>query len=463
MKKCGLLTGNKMIMRFETEKNKTLKFALMFLYALSAMLGLGFYIRVHPAIALNLYRVFVPILFIIITPQLFFAFKHRLFSKLDIALFTVLATMILYGFVMFFLSEYVTSLKDSLKENLEVVLGIFSLAILITLIKNENDLLTFIDIVKVLFVCLLIFALFEIFTDIHLPLSRYSDYYLMQRLGYLPSVPFYSATTIFHNENDYSTYLVIFAPLFFANKKDSRFLFIVDCIILGLILFVLQINRAWICSVALIISVVFYLLVNNKSFLKNILKIILAVAIYQCVYFFAGILDPNFYHMKMGLLNELSGQQETASIGLGSMYRRLYTYFVSVKNMFVQTYGVGIGPGGFFNFLESLNDKDLLLSPHSMWVEILVEYGIILFLTFAACIIYLFYNVCVLFKNTKKEIYAQIICMVIAFVLASNAPSGFFGMDFMWIPIGLSMIASNLLILREKEKQNTYVFRKESY
>ncbi len=39
----------------------------------------------------------------------------------------------------------------------------------------------------------------------------------------------------------------------------------------------------------------------------------------------------------------------------------------------------------------------------------------------------------------------------------------FFGMDFMWIPIGLSMIASNLLILREKEKQNTYVFRKESY
>ena len=98
-----------------------------------------------------------------------------------------------------------------------------------------------------------------------------------------------------------------------------------------------------------------------------------------------------------------------------------------------------------------------------MWVEILVEYGIILFLTFAACIIYLFYNVCVLFKNTKKEIYAQIICMVIAFVLASNAPSGFFGMDFMWIPIGLSMIASNLLILREKEKQNTYVFRKESY
>ena len=115
MKKCGLLTGNKMIMKFETEKNKTLKFALMFLYALSAMLGLGFYIRVHPAIALNLYRVFVPILFIIITPQLFFAFKHRLFSKLDIALFTVLATMILYGFVMFFLSDYVTSLKDSIK------------------------------------------------------------------------------------------------------------------------------------------------------------------------------------------------------------------------------------------------------------------------------------------------------------------------------------------------------------
>ena len=61
------------------------------------------------------------------------------------------------------------------------------------------------------------------------------------------------------------------------------------------------------------------------------------------------------------------------------MSLRFNTYGTAIKETFSSSFGLGFGPGSFSNYFGALNSTNLLLNPHSLWIEIFFQYGIIVF------------------------------------------------------------------------------------
>ena len=361
---------------------------------------------------------------------------------------------------MVFLSETVDK-HESLKAIMLIVLGFLSLITILTLSEDETLIRFEIRICKFILVILMILALYEIVSGNHLPVSKFCDSAYLKSRNISANTKIHLATGVFYNENDFSAFISIFSPLFFDFFQGNKIKSFFNLVGIFLIVFIFIINDAWICWIAFLMSLILYLIMRpQKPFYKSIafLSFVIIIKrfglymITRLVYIFAKITGnrsllnrgEKFQIEKSKFNDILSEQINNSENGVGSAFRRMYTYGESIKHTFLDTYGFGYGPGSFSNFSTSLNDKNMLLNPHCMWIEILAEYGAFLFIAFFSCLIYAFFTLIKLFKKTKSDLIPIICAIDISFAIASFAPSSLFAVSYMWIPIGLSFATINV-------------------
>ena len=420
-------------------------------------------------ITITSYRIAIPLMMIFCFRKtilekkeaLLDTFKETIFLKLFISIFLI---WIIYGIIQMICIENI-QYKEGLKEILSLTLAAMSLCIIILLSFFDVKADVFIKMMKMIYIVLLIVALFEIISGYHLPTS--SIYEAVEKAGEpseLGGLNFLS-TTIFYNPNDYAAFISIFLPLFF--KCYNLRSFIMNIIIIFNSVAILIRVDAWISLFAVIISAAAYIVLGvitkgkkkRGYWIQRICTIISIVSAYKVGAYILNALRWVYVKLgyAVGFINDGTVVEITNTTNIGvtdvlvaqlgedagasSGNVRLDTYFISIKEMFTDTFGLGYGPGNFEAYLNGLKEStDLLSNPHSLWVEILVQYGVFIFVAYMMFLLYIYIKLIKIYLQNKSETVLAVILMDTAFVFAVFSPSSFLEYPYQWIIIGISIL-----------------------
>lgn len=219
----------------------------------------------------------------------------------------------------------------------------------------------------------LVIAIWEIATDNHLALSKFDSG--MQMIGEGEVLVQRFASVTFGNYNGYVTYLCFAFPFLFyylstSSKTQKVFTFFVILLAFATILY--NASRGGLVSFA--IMVFLYTMRPPKMTLK------LAV-----VGIFVLIVAPFLIQHGSTIFAVISMRAKDGGLFEDSIRSQLAKDSLSI---FLDSFGLGVGVSGLPGALKKMGS--FVTIPHNMFLELLVEYGIVFFVIFILYIIKLF-------------------------------------------------------------------------
>ncbi|MBC7231554.1 MAG: O-antigen ligase family protein [Actinobacteria bacterium] len=306
---------------------------------------------------------------------------------------------------------------------------------------NENDLRRLFNIWIGALIALLLIGLWENITGHHLPISGYSKERLLLLHPAVASQVRYRPTGTFNNPNDYATFISICIPFAISltryNKRISLKILGVLCVLLGIYLILKAQSRGNLLAVFLELSVMFLFLLKNYRKIGFILFILLfVVVLYLAFPMIASTTITEVQESTSSLMFELpvQGGQGTTRWNLA---RNSISFFVS-------TYGLGVGAGNAEYWMEYRPKYYThgITNPHSWWLELLVNYGVLVFFGY----LFFYYNILLyLWKAYKrlegimKMICEALLLSLVGFTIASWSSSSVMALAPHWLMISFSL------------------------
>ena len=112
------------------------------------------------------------------------------------------------------------------------------------------------------------------------------------------------------------------------------------------------------------------------------------------------------------------------------------------------TFFIGTGSASFSNYFISHTSVSGLVNPHNLYLEVLVEYGLIIMISFAVGIFKLIIVIRKkLLRNYDKSTRWRLISgceMLVIYSIACLAPSSFLGYAWQWILITIGILLSGM-------------------
>ena len=412
------------------------------------------------------YRIIIPILFLICAIGYLNNLKcsnneFKILNRNIIAITGIFIIWIIYGTVQLFVIDGL-NMTNGVKELFEICLGyaiVISLFIVIARGVSENIV---INTIKTIYMAIALFAVIEIASGYHLPTSIYADTEATWILS-TTEHNITNATAIFYNPNDLAAFMAIFTPIFFYSRNLIER--IVNIIVIVMTLSVLRLNDAWIALFAVIISLVIFAAIciiniirktvhsNGKLNYDACVALISVVVGYvfgfKLLLFFRKCVHSLFeiIGIDLGVVEEtnisVSGISETIDAQLisgtgNSGSSRIDTYIDMLQDTFVDSYGLGFGPDGYSHYVKTNMGSDILVNPHCLWLEILSQYGVIIFGIIIIAIVYLYISLFKIFIKHNALMALILFLIDTSFVFAVFGPSTFLGYGYSWVVIGLS-------------------------
>ena len=348
--------------------------------------------------------------------------------------FLFLTFWIIYGLLLTIISPY-ADLHNSFVELLSLLNGALTFLIINYLINNEDDILWIEFIIYLIFNFLIIFAFCEIITGKHLHTSAFYD----ANSGFFMYNNYKLATGFMYNVNDFSALLTCLSPILLVKRWGiGRYITLAGLIIVNLI------NDASICNMALLVSLTYvFLIIKGKNAVVTSIKRALFIAI--VVFFIMYIVSLGVYGLseQKGILGAVSNQVINYKNSSGSLFVRFNVYKEAIKG-WIDSGFFGVGPKGFSKyFIENVNTTNII-NPHALLLEILLEYGIVVFTIFAVLIILMFRESNKLYKKymlvCNNYEYLVIMAFIVVYLIASFAPSAFIGYSYQWLLLALMCV-----------------------
>lgn len=368
--------------------------------------------------------------------------------------------LLLYGFTVLWLLVGIVllawqrqALSEGLRQLIQIVLGAASAFCLIEFLKRglRTEIIYFW--IRVAILIYILSALVEIAGGVHLQASHFSDPTLYRLDWSLLRPTNYLATATYFNENDFCAALAVLAPFVFPQKGYSWKKNLGLSAMLAMIILIEIHDDAWICFLALTAAAVIYLTVTRPK----LPVAAAAVAAYAAVYYWGrnvlhavivfgyevlGKEVPPGLHRSFGFVmrvtSKASSEVAMSTESRGSITYRLETYKEAFRGFFGESHGLGLGPYGVDHHLQTAGTPYTVGSPHSFWLELLCNYGFVIFLLFVALCIFFFVRLIKNYKAMKEPIYLLLICADIALAMACNSPSRFIELPYYWIPLALT-------------------------
>lgn len=386
------------------------------------------------------FRVCVPLAFVTVLFKILAEEKKTIINlfkenKYTVCMSIVIFIWLIYGGLSLSLSQY-SAINTGIKELLAILLSAMSLLCIISVCKHGgwNWLIIGTKLATVITICI---AFYEITTGNHLSTSRFCSpefFEVMEEIlnDNSNELRFYLATSTFYNENDYSAFLAVMTPLFsvdITNKERKQK--IEGFIMLGLITYIIYVNDAFICLLAIIVGVTCTLAFSHAK-----LKAWIGAAVTMMVSSVLAKLISGAGSLEASLVEQVNlSQNET-----GSLLFRINTYIVSIRETVFTSKGLGFGAGSYANYFAQFAEMEKMMSnPHCLWIEILSEYGIIVFVMFVSVLVATFVALIQANKKEKNIRYAMILGAGASFILASMSPSSYLQYAYYWIPIALAL------------------------
>lgn len=214
----------------------------------------------------------------------------------------------------------------------------------------------------VIFLCSFV-ALWELLTDNHLSMAVQEEDEVANIGGEIVSR--FTASVTFGNPNAYVTILCYSFPWIvymtqISTKKMYQKAIITFAFIMSIVVILVNVSRGGLLS--FLIMAVVYVLLSSKTFWKSIGLIVLsAVGIYVLIEYGSDILA--IIRMRaMG--SEISSDDARISI---------WTVCI---NLLVNSFFIGTGVGSITAALQNAS-TNIVASPHSLFFEVLVQYGVV--------------------------------------------------------------------------------------
>lgn len=411
--------------------------ALVISVFFGASISFGFRVM---GIVITLFRFAIPLIFAAFVYRAYT--KKRLhFESLEKSFLVLLFVWFTYAVILMFFHGFVTD-KDAIRELLQLVLQFFIAFCVLLAIKVEGMEECIFKLCQISILSITVLGIFEIITGIHLSTSSYYNFSAVANSSAgMPSV----ATGIFFNENDYCACLALFSPLFFPRIGKKLWANALGVLELSLIEFILLKDDAVICIFAIVLGLVIYSIATTVKYRWLIVGAVYAYGLEKLIMIFS------LKRRNNGLGSEVFEQFSGVNTKTGSAYVRMNTYITEFTHTLSETKGFGYGPYGVNKFLMPFDHNYVLSNPHSLWLEIIGNYGIGIFIFFV--------TICVLSLGTmivcgKKDdrIRAVLIPMDIIFVIVGFASSNYIGMAYWWIVIALSVAYASKLLIEGGEK-----------
>lgn len=469
------------------------KYILILVVLFSAILGevIPLFKLPYFNITITVYRLMIPL---IAVGLVYYQYKNKINykdNKLLRKALVFLCAWILYAMASLFISPYVDMTKG-IQSIMYLILGLMLIFIITTLCTDVSDIRVVMNVIKYLASGLIIFALVEVFTGFHLGTSHLIALEGSQpfALGYGQenlTGKLYAATTIYHNVNDFSSMIVIFFPLLIYKNKNN----LNTIIFTMLTMFILYINDANICIIAVLLAAMVHIYLCNKSkynrgYMENLFTMISGIIIVPMITIISrmyqkmvhallkeNILDISETLNDNDLNTELKDVIESVEVvpqilldvipeeavnevldthhnlitrvhvqiqnlleGGGSLSIRINMYIDSIAAA-SEIFFLGSGPGSYSNFIIKFQPDSRITDPHNWWLEILVQYGAFIFMGYVYLHLQVFKN---LYKHMlNSDVASTLIKTQLIFIIACIAPSSYIAYSSQWIFLGLSI------------------------
>jgi teichuronic acid biosynthesis protein TuaE len=276
-------------------------------------------------------------------------------------------------------------------------------------------------------------------------------------VDYLKTIP----TVFFYNPNNYAVYLIMLMAfcipgmIFFRNLRLRILLTVMQIVCLLNLIFTTS-RTAWFTMFLTVVGfILFFAVLKEKYKAVKAAKIgIITLLIFYALSFIPAL---DVYYGKFNdtpILNFLSLHARKTNLPLftlnesGSANER-YTIIVDViKGVTLEGHWQGFGVNNTSLYLAKLNNTHGFFNVHSLWFEILGDFGIVIF--FYLIYIYLsllwdlfkFYRLSIKENEFGPEAYLSVslIAALGGFILTSFAPSSVISYSQMWLLFALATV-----------------------
>lgn len=294
-------------------------------------------------------------------------------------------------------------------------------------------------------------GIWEIFTGNHLSMSAANNY-----AQYMKNTP----TAFYRNPNDFATYLVVYLPIVYVAFKYSSKIkaSIVLYAIFAASLYVMLPTHSRANYISLILFVVagialpWFKYRRKKAFESIHVRKKMILAFLTVLLFFTGV--TNMLLPKFDKNNSVTKQIETITTvdennSIGERINLIKNGF-KILNEKPWQYLIGVGAGNVEKrMIPYSNTTSGLTNMHNWWMELLVNYGVIIFTAFLVFYIGILRKLYSIYMEPAQEklgfLAEALLISLILFPIAVVSPSSIMGMSSMWAILAeaLALINAN--------------------
>ncbi|SPF44874.1 conserved membrane hypothetical protein [Candidatus Desulfosporosinus infrequens] len=296
----------------------------------------------------------------------------------------------------------------------------------------------------------------------------YTDHNLYHLADYLHTIP----TVFFYNPNNYGVYLVLamsfIIPFIAYNRTKGRNgLFWVMQIVAVVNLIFCTSRTAYIVMLLTLVGfVVFFVATKEWHKFRRVAAMGLVTLI--VFYSLSNLPSMSDYYGKFNdtpFLNVLSfnkvdvGQPINEFEEGGSTGERRSVILDIVKGVFEKGHLQGFGVNNTAMYLKGAGNTNGIVNPHSLWFEVLGDFGVGIFFYFIFIYLSLLWDLLKVYRESIKDaeygltsyLTVSLIAALGGFILTAFAPSSVISFTQMWLLYGL---AASVILRRREFLQN---------
>ena len=425
------------------ERPLSLERTLFYLTSAAWLLGPAISVEVE-SFHLFPFRILIPALILLFAVKA--SFKRR--TKPSLAT-NVIKHFGFFGFWLFYAAMstiWAVDKASALKDIIFLFTGVSVAFFTAYYLRSLGQLEKLRDIWIIGLVSMLALGLWEINTGNHLPFSSYVIYDQNK-----PSA-------VFYNTNDLAFFIALCLPFIIVWILSKRHLLqrLFFMTLLAAAVFVLAKTTSRAAQLGLLAATAFDLVILRKISGKARL---LATA---------GLLILAFVILFPQQTREITEE-------LGRKYSNLPREFepgsarlavaTGVPKLMLISYGMGVGAGNSDHYLHlaGIDYMTGFTALHNWWLEILANYGIIIFVGYVIFYLSLFFGLLRAYRwiqdRSTKRLYEAILMGMVAFPIACNAVSSAMALPQNWMFLGFALALLNYSRLLRSELHHSHILR----
>lgn len=274
-------------------------------------------------------------------------------------------------------------------------------------------------------------AIWELVTGNHLPGTWFAS-----RPRVSPTI----IASTFDNPNNLGVFLLATVPVLLHVLENARApaarASLVVFIALVLLMSVLTTSRVAVYGILLIGAL--YLLRRPHITKSDVATVLILAALI--------VLMPATNRL-LSFLASIDSRFVTTFILHGSTLIRLNLFQIGV-DMTTASFGAGVGGGNYPVILANTHTysdyfTSGIIDPHNWWIEILSEYGVIIFSAYSMFLVLLYLRQRAALKQHLQPAIRHLPLFFVAFVLSGVGPSSFINLSWQWLYLAVLVVASS--------------------